>query len=144
MAANPADRPTARDALDYAWFIPMLQDSLPGNLDQTAPAIQDTVTTAAAPKQQIPSTTRDVLHPGEIDSTPDAPRKHSFRTERAQQMQASLGIDGDTYKQLIDTLNSAKLTKSTDPITNSSQLYNGHPSADIDSIAPPPIQRISI
>ncbi|KAJ6180643.1 hypothetical protein N7519_011104 [Penicillium mononematosum] len=132
MSASLADRPTARDALDYTWLIPMLQDSLP---DQTAPAIQDTAMTATAPKQQIPSTTQNVLHPGKIDLTPGAP-KHSSRTERAQQMQTSLGIDGDTYKQLIDTLNNAKLTESPNPITNSSQLYNGHPTADTESIAP--------
>jgi serine/threonine protein kinase len=135
MAANPADRPTARDALDCVWLIPMLLDSLPDNPVQIAPATQDIAMTAAAPKQKIPSTTQYVLQPGEIDLTPGAP-KHSSRTERAQQMQTSLGIDGDTYKQLIDTLNSAKLTGFTNPIANPSQLYNGHPPADTDSIAP--------
>ncbi|KAJ5866146.1 hypothetical protein N7534_000699 [Penicillium rubens] len=134
MAANPADRPTARDALDYAWLIPMLQDSLPDNPVQTAPAIQETAMTTASPKPQIPSTTQDVSHPGEIDLTSGA-QKHSSKTERAQQMQTSRGVDGDTYKQLIDTLNNAELTESTNSVTNSSQLYNGHPPADTDSMA---------
>lgn len=136
MAASPADRPTARDALDHAWLIPMLQDSQPDSPYRTTPAIQDTAKGADASNPQIPSTTQDFLHPGEIDLTPDAPRKHSFGTERTQQMRTSLGIDGDMYKQLIDTLNDAILTPTTSPITNSNQIYNGHPSIDTDSIAP--------
>ncbi|KAJ5382812.1 hypothetical protein N7517_000723 [Penicillium concentricum] len=98
MAANPADHPTARDALDYAWLIPMLQDDSQPDPDQTNSATQDTI--EATLKSQTLSATQDLLS-GEIDFIPDAPRKHRFRTERAQQMRTSLGIDGDTYKQLI-------------------------------------------
>ncbi|KAJ5827147.1 hypothetical protein N7447_003910 [Penicillium robsamsonii] len=134
MAANPADRPTARDALDHAWLIPMLQDdSQPENPNKTVPATKDTV--VATLKPQTSSATQDVLLSGEIDLTLDATRKHTFRTESAQQMRTSLGIDGDTYKQLVDTLNNTKLTPTTNVMTNSLQTPNGHPPTDTHSIA---------
>ncbi|KAJ5185374.1 hypothetical protein N7472_010214 [Penicillium cf. griseofulvum] len=135
MAPNPADRPTARDALDYAWLIPMLQDDPPpDNPNQTTPATQDPV--GAASKSQTSSATQDVLLPGEIDLMPDVPKKHCLRTELAQQMQNSLCIDGDTYKQIVDAVNNAKPTPTRTTMTNSVQIHNGHPHTDTYSIAP--------
>ncbi|KXG46890.1 uncharacterized protein PGRI_036360 [Penicillium griseofulvum] len=134
MAPNPADRPTARDALDYAWLIPMLQDDpQPHSPDQPTTATQDPV--EAASKSQTSSATQDVLLPGKIDLTPDVPKKHTLRTELAQQMQNSLCIDGDTYKQIVDAVNNAKPTSTRATMTNSVQIHNGHPPTDTHSIA---------
>lgn len=130
MAAKPTDRPTARDALDHAWLIPMLQDPQ-SDQEQPPPFAQDTIEAA----QSHSSNAQCVLQPGKIDLTVDAPRKQDSKTERAHQMQASLGLDGDTYKQLIDTLNHTRMTPATSSLTDSLHKH-ALSLTDTESVAP--------
>jgi serine/threonine protein kinase len=131
MAAKPTHRPTTGDALDHAWLIPMLQDPQ-SDQKQASPFNQDTI---GAAQWQSLSKARDTLPSGKIDLAANAPRTQDFKTETAQQMQASLGLDGDTYKQLTDNLNHARMTQAKTPLTTSLHTH-AHFLTDTESIAP--------
>ncbi|KAJ5091750.1 hypothetical protein NUU61_006620 [Penicillium alfredii] len=153
LAAKSADRPVARDALDHAWLVPLLQDSdASDGQDQPEPisnleTIQEPeepqeFQESPAPKQKPPAS-QDVMVPGTIDLTDDVPEKpkkpipaEQHPSIRQSQQSTtpisplSLGIDGDTYKQLINNLN---LNRSRTPSTSVST--RDYPATETASIA---------
>ncbi|KAJ6076300.1 hypothetical protein N7499_008281 [Penicillium canescens] len=136
IAAQPSDRPTAKDALDYAWLVPMLQDSEFDRTDQSIPTTQDTPEVAS--QSHVCPGSRDSMIPGKVDLGNNLPRTIP-KLQMTQHMSISpaiLGLDGDTYKELVNTLNNARLaTPTPSPTAASTSINHGHPASDTESIA---------
>lgn len=115
LASNPSMRPSAKDALEHAWLKP-LQDELEAeDLDET-----DSVNPDPKPSPlntQASQNPEGTLPPPKVDYTcaPTAPFSIPSPT--------SLGLDGDSYKQLVNSLGAGTFSNLN------------HPTADTLSIA---------
>jgi serine/threonine protein kinase len=100
LAANPADRLAARDLLDHAWLVPLLQESDPEEqLDSpTLPTSPSDESMIPQPLQIQSPNSRDIMLPGTIHLTaPNCPNAPNVSLTSP----TSLRIDGDTYKQSV-------------------------------------------
>jgi serine/threonine protein kinase len=136
IAAQPSDRPTAKDALDYAWLAPMLRDSESDSPDQSTPTTQEIP--EATSQSHVHSESRNSMIPGTVDLDNNVPRTipKAQMTQNMSISPASLGLDGDTYKELVNTLNNARLaTPTPSPTADPASINHGHPASDTESIA---------
>ncbi|KAJ5578028.1 uncharacterized protein N7459_006992 [Penicillium hispanicum] len=125
LAAMPRDRSTARDGLEHAWLAALHQDSDLEEPSQTTSTTQDT---SVPPSQlQSPQGSNDVMLPGTLNLTTE-PKTPTSLDACLPLSPMSLGIDGDTYKQIVGSTHPASLISrepSTADSTSISQSQHG-------------------
>lgn len=100
LAANPADRLAARDLLDHAWLVPLLQESDPEEQvnSSTSPISPTDESMIPQPLQIQSPNSRDTMLPGTIHLTaPNCPNAPNISLPSP----TSLRNDGDTYKESV-------------------------------------------
>ncbi|KAJ5987398.1 hypothetical protein N7451_011763 [Penicillium sp. IBT 35674x] len=142
LTPAPSDRLTAKEALEHAWLISLLQDSEPDKPVALQPTEKSQPPSQSQEAQILPG----VMLPGTIDLTAAAPTMLGPETALRLPSQASLGMDGDTYKQFVDDA-ARPVSNNISPLSDIHPLYR--PTADTisltqsqhsDSLIEPPLR----
>ncbi|KAJ5664348.1 hypothetical protein N7507_005079 [Penicillium longicatenatum] len=99
LAPTPSDRLTAKDALEHAWLICLHQELEPDEPVAPPPPTEKDARPSQSPGTQI---TQGVMLSGTVNLTAAAPTMLGPETPLTLPSQASLGMDGDTYKHFVN------------------------------------------
>lgn len=118
LAPIPAERLSARDALEHPWLVPLLDPEVEDSEPMSTIAEE-----ASVPPLQIqkPQTSQDVMLPGTVDLSP--PSKRSISSNPSFSVSpTSPGISSDTYKQIINHTHPALMTSLDQSTPDSSSI----------------------
>lgn len=108
LAPEPSERPSAKDTLEHAWLKPLQDELEAADMDEGDPSNPDLRpsplnmrTTHASKGMVLPYNINscDPIHPAAFEVPLNLPSP------------TSLGIDGNTYKQLMNTLGTGAISK---------------------------------